>query len=191
MNKILFITTSPRANGNGDTLVDTALNAAKSVGAETARIDTRKLNINPCKACNACMKTGTCIQKDDFAEVFAAMKDSDSIVISAPIYMNLPCSQSITLLNRLFNVFSPEYKGSGKSKKLAVMLTFGGSDPEKMKELVANTVGFFAPVGDGALGSSFLTEYRIETFPQVEATLKDNSSAYLEKATEVGKWAAE
>ena len=191
MNKVLFITTSQRANGNGDTLIETALNAAKSVGAETTRIDTRKLNINPCKACNACMITGACVQKDDFAELFAAMKDSDSIVISAPIYMNLPCAQCITILNRLFNVFSPEYKSSGKRKKLAVMLTFGGSDPEKMKELVANAVGFFAPVEEGALGSSYLTEYRIETFPQVEATLKESPSAYLEKATELGKWVAE
>lgn len=133
MNKILFITTSPRANGNGDILVDTALNAAKSVGARTTRIDTRKLNINPCKACNACMRTGTCVQKDDFAELFDAMKNSDSIVISTLIYMNLPCAQTITILNRLFNVFSPEYKGSDKSKKLAIMLTFGSSDPKKWK----------------------------------------------------------
>lgn len=188
MNKVLFITTSPKTNGNGGTLVDTAIAAAKSVGAETIRIDTRDLNINPC---NACMKTGTCIQKDDFATVLSSIKDSDSIVVSVPIYMNLPCAQSITLLNRLFNVFSPEYKSSGKRKKLAVMLTFGSSDPEAMKSLTANAVSFFAPVGEGALGSGFLTKYRIETFPQVEATLKEDPSAYLERATEIGTWAAE
>lgn len=191
MNKVLFITTSPRKKGNGDILVDTAIATAKSNGADTTRIDTRDLNISPCKACNACMKTGTCIQKDDFGAVLSSMKDSDSIVIIVPIYMNLPCAQSIVLLNRLFNLFSPEYKGSGKKKKLAVMLTFGGSDPETMKNLTANAISFFAPVGEGALGSGFLTEYRIETFPQVEATLKENPSEYLERATEVGMWVTE
>lgn len=191
MNQILFITTSPRVNGSGDILVDAALNAAKSAGAETTRIDTRKLNINPCKACNACMKMGSCVQKDDFAELFTAMKNSDSIVIASPIYMNLPCAQATTVLNRLFQIFSPEYKGSGKSKKLAVILTFGGSDPKKMEELTTNIVSFFAPAGDGAHGKSFLTEYRIETFPQADAILKDNASAYLEKAAELGKWSAE
>lgn len=33
MSNILFITTSPTVNGNGDTLTETALNAAKSAGA--------------------------------------------------------------------------------------------------------------------------------------------------------------
>ena len=118
MNKVLFITTSPKANGNGDTLIDMSINAAKSIGAEIARIDTRKLSIHPCKACNACMKIGTCVQNDDFSELFSKIRESDGIVISLPIYMNLPCAQSVLLLNRLFQVFSPEYKASGKIKNL-------------------------------------------------------------------------
>ena len=136
MGKVLFIKTSPRAKGNGDTLVDAALNAAKSAGAETVRVDTRNLSVKPCKACNACMVTGSCVQKDDFGALLDAMKGSDSIVITVPIYMNLPTAQSVTLLNRLFQLFSPAYERSGKGKRLAVMLTFGGSDPEKMQELV-------------------------------------------------------
>lgn len=191
MGKVLFITTSPRAKGNGDTLVDAALNAAKSAGAETVRVDTRNPSVKPCKACNACMVTGSCVQKDDFGALLDAMKGSDSIVITVPIYMNLPSAQSVTLLNRLFQLFSPAYERSGKGKKLAVMLTFGGSDPEKMKELVENAVSFFAPAGDGALGESYLTAYRIEAFPQVEAILKEKPSAYLNLAAEIGKWAAE
>ena len=191
MNKVLFITTSPKANGNGDTLIDMSINAAKSIGAEIARIDTRKLSIHPCKACNACMKIGTCVQNDDFSELFSKIRESDGIVISLPIYMNLPCAQSVLLLNRLFQVFSPEYKASGKNKKLAVMLTFGGSDPETMKKMVSDAVSFFAPIGDDMLGNSFLKEYRIETFPQVEVTLKENPTQYLEKAAELGKWISE
>lgn len=184
MKKILFITTSPTVNGNGDTLIETAISAAKSeTKAEIIRIDTRNMNINSCKACNACMKTGVCVQEDDFDEVLSAAKNSDSIIVSVPIYFNLPCAQSIALLDRFFSLFSPEYKGTGKSKKLAVMLTFGGSDPEKIKTLTADAISFFSQV----------KECRIEMFPQLSAgpDVCRNTPSYLEKAAEIGSWAAE
>lgn len=60
-----------------------------------------------------------------------------------------------------------------------------------MKNLVSNAVSFFAPIGDDTLGNSFLTDYRIETFSQVEATLKDNATIYLDKAADLGRWVAE
>lgn len=184
MKKILFIATSPTVNGNGDTLIETAINAAKfKAEIEITRIDTRDMNINSCKACNACMKTGKCTQKDDFDEVLSAAQNSDSIVVTVPIYFNLPCAQSVSLLNRFFSLFSPEYKGSGKSKKLAVMLTFGGSDPEKMKLLITDAISFFNQA----------EEHRIETFPQLSAgpDVCKNTPTYLEKASEIGIWAAE
>lgn len=182
MSNILFITTSPTVNGNGDTLTETALNAAKSAGANVTRIDSRNMNINGCKACNTCMKTGSCVQRDDFYEVLSAVKDSDSIVVSVPIYFNLPCAQAITLLNRFFTLFSPEYVGSGKDKKLAIMLTFGGSDPEKMKNLVMDAIGFFNQA----------KEFRVELFPQLSSgpDVCKNTPTYLEKAADIGKWAA-
>lgn len=183
MSKVLFITTSPTLNGNGDTLIETAVNAAKSVGAETTKIDIRNMSINGCKACNACMKTGSCVQKDDFGKILSAIQECDSLVVTVPIYFNLPCAQSVTLLNRLFNLFSPEYKSSGKGKKLAVMLTFGGSDPDKMTELTANAVGFFRQI----------KESRIETFPKLSdgPDVCRNTPAYLERAIEIGKWVSE
>lgn len=118
MSKILFITTSPVANGNGDTLIETAIEAAKNTGAETVRMDVRDMNIGSCKACNDCMERGSCVQQDDFDKVLSAVRECDSIIVTIPIYFNLPCSQAVTLLNRFFCLFSPKYKGSGKEKNL-------------------------------------------------------------------------
>lgn len=185
MKKILFITTSPTVNGNGDTLIETAINAARSVRPETEikKIDTRGMSIGGCKACNECMKTGSCVQKDDFEEILSAVRDSDSIVVTVPIYFNLPCAQSVALLDRFFTLFSPEYKGSGKNKKLAILLTFGGSDPEKIKTITTDAISFFNQV----------KECRVELFPKLSAgpDVCRNTPAYLEKAAEIGKWTVE
>lgn len=182
MNKILFLTTSYRIGGNGDTLIEKAMEAAQAAGANISRIDIRNKSINPCKACDYCMTTDQCVHKDDFADILAAVKESDSIIISAPIYLNLPSGLAVMLLDRFFATFSPTYQGSGKDKKLGILLTFGNSDPDKMKELVNDAVGFFKQI----------KELRIDTFPKTSAG-KDvcrNTPEYLEKAKEIGEWAA-
>jgi len=56
---------SPR-DGNTKKFVEEALNAAESLGAETQLVHLGKMKIAPCKACDACRKTGKCTINDDF-----------------------------------------------------------------------------------------------------------------------------
>lgn len=147
MKTVLFITTSPTVGGNGDTVMQEAMDSAKKAGVVVKRIDIRDKNINECKACNLCLSSALCSQKDDMYEVLEQIQESDSIVASVPIYFNLPNAQSITLLNRLFVTCTPTYK-STKRKKLGIMITCGGSNPEKMKEIVENAICFFPQITD-------------------------------------------
>lgn len=55
MKKLLFLTTSPVIDGNGDALIDTAMNAAQGQGIITERINVREKTVNPCKACYQCV----------------------------------------------------------------------------------------------------------------------------------------
>jgi multimeric flavodoxin WrbA len=48
MKKILFLTTTQTVGGNGDTLVEAAIGAAKIHGTEIERIDIRNKKVNPC-----------------------------------------------------------------------------------------------------------------------------------------------
>ena len=183
MKKVLFITTSPTENGCGDQLIAAAMAAAQQAGAEVSRINLRDLSVAPCKACNACKVSGQCAQKDDFADILAKMKENDSIVVSSPIYFNLPCAQAITLLNRCFVMFGPpseDHNQAAKApKKLGVILTCGGSDPEQMKATASMATMFF-------MGSA--PEQKIEVFGKAAENL--SNPEYQEKAAEFGAWAA-
>ncbi len=73
---VLGVAGSPRRGGNSETLLDEVLNGAKEAGAVTEKIVLAQSNFSPCKACDACSWTGTCIQDDDMAIIVEKMKAS-------------------------------------------------------------------------------------------------------------------
>ena len=82
--------------------------------------------------------------QDDFSGIFEEARGADSIAVITPIYFNMPCAQAVTLLNRFFCIFQPDYEKSGIPKKLAVLATCGHGDPEKIKSVITEAIGFFA-----------------------------------------------
>ena len=181
MKKIMFITTSPTVGGNGDTVIEEAMDAAKVQGAEVARINIRDRQISPCKACLACTATGECCQKDDFPAILQALKDCDGVIAEAPIYFNNLAGQAVTLIDRFVCIFSPEYK-SGKEKKLGIILTFGGSDPAAMEKIPFAMLGFFKQI----------MERRTVLFSNLQDKNScRNSEKYLSEARELGEWIVE
>lgn len=50
MKKILFITATPTPHGNGDALIESAMEAVQDKNVEIKRIDLRKKQLNICKA---------------------------------------------------------------------------------------------------------------------------------------------
>lgn len=182
MKKVFFITASPVVGGNGDVVIREAMESAGKSGATVTRVDLRDKKIGGCLACSACMATASCAQKDDMAEILQQMAESDSIIVTVPIYFNLPDSRAVTFLNRLFVTCSPAYK-PGKNKKLGIMITCGNSDPEKMKELCENAVMFFQQV----------TEKQIVVFNQCSSEDNHcrNTPEFIKIAQQIGSWAAE
>lgn len=69
-------------------LVEAVLDGSHQRGAETEMVDICKLDIQYCRACGACYAKGTCIQKDDFADLFNKMLSANGIVIGSPAYLN-------------------------------------------------------------------------------------------------------
>lgn len=83
--KVLILSGSPRANGNSDLLCDQFMLGAKEAGHQVEKIRVAEKNIAYCKACYAC-KTGSCVLKDDMAEVLQKMIDADVLVMASPVY---------------------------------------------------------------------------------------------------------
>lgn len=82
-----------RRNQRCDILVKNALFEAKKAGAEVEFVNTVRMNITHCHACDYCSRqrdNGSveigCAFKDDYQELAEKVYDADGIIIGAPVY---------------------------------------------------------------------------------------------------------
>lgn len=107
--RVLGLSCSPRAGGNTDLMLDSALEGAAGEGASVEKVDVPRLDINPCQACNACFKDGRCIQQDDMQTLYPKLLECEGIILAAPIFsMNL-AAQAKILIDRLQCFWSKKF----------------------------------------------------------------------------------
>jgi putative NADPH-quinone reductase len=107
--RVVGLACSPRVGGNTDLMLDSALEGAVKEGASTEKIEVARLDINPCRACNGCFKTGKCVQKDDMQELYPKLLSYEGIILAAPIFsMNL-AAQAKMLIDRLQCCWAKKY----------------------------------------------------------------------------------
>jgi len=100
--KILGINSSPRGSQSQTVkLVEAVLGGAKDAGAEIELVDICKLKIEYCKACTVCYKTGECIYKDDFNEIYNKILNCDGLILGSPVYFHSVTAQLKTLIDRM------------------------------------------------------------------------------------------
>lgn len=105
--RVLIISSSPRKNGNSDTLCHNFARGAADSGNEVIEIFTNGKKINYCKACAYCeTHNGACSQNDDMAEIIDEILKSDVIVFSSPVYFYSISGQLKTLIDRLVAVYT-------------------------------------------------------------------------------------
>jgi len=100
--RVLGVIGSPRRNGNTAVLVEQALRAAKDAGAETDCVYLNESAIGPCRACDACVKTGICVQRDDMDDLLRRMSAAGGWILGTPIYWWGPSAQFKTFLDRWY-----------------------------------------------------------------------------------------
>lgn len=84
--KVLGICGSPRLHGNTQIMLEATLDVCKAAGAKTELILLRKMNIQPCDACESCQKTGKCHIKDDMQDLYPKLWEANGIIIGSPTY---------------------------------------------------------------------------------------------------------
>jgi FMN-dependent NADH-azoreductase len=82
-------------------MLDSALAGADEAGAVVERIDVPSLDIHPCQACNACFKTGRCIQQDDMQALYPKLLEWEGVILAAPIFSMGLAAQAKILIDRL------------------------------------------------------------------------------------------
>ena len=107
--KVLIISTSLRGGSNSDILARECERGAKEAGHEVEYISLKGKEIQYCIGCLACQTKGSCVIKDDVADIMAKVKDAKVIVYATPIYYYEMAGQMKTLLDRLNPLYSSDY----------------------------------------------------------------------------------
>ena len=111
LKKVLGITGSPRRGANTETMIDQILTGAKESGAQTEKVILSEMNVNPCRACNGCQRTGQCVIDDDFGSILEKMKESNVWVLGTPVYWWGPTAQMKAFIDRWYGVERSTFRG--------------------------------------------------------------------------------
>ena len=98
--RILAISSSPRKNGNSETLLKQALAAAEPSCAQVELVCLRELCIHPCMGCNKCYEKDKCAINDDFQTLFEKTVSADHLLISTPVYFMSVSAQAKLFIDR-------------------------------------------------------------------------------------------
>lgn len=125
--KTLAILGSPHKNGITASMLDIAMNASRADGSEVTFVHLYEKNIQFCQGCRKCLTTRECVMKnDDLTEIVSLIRESDVVILAAPVYWaNVPAVVK-NLFDRLLGVAMEETKAFPKprlSGKKYVLLT--------------------------------------------------------------------
>lgn len=138
MSNILFVLGSPR-EGNSSFILGRILN---ELNGEVLRL--KEMQIEHCRGCLKCMKTGKCMLSDDMMEATDKIISADIIVLLFPAYFgNYPgiLKDFIDRTNPLY------YDKKLKGKKLVSIIVGGQSNEISRNVLDRCTPGFTDPHG--------------------------------------------
>jgi multimeric flavodoxin WrbA len=109
MKNVLILSASPRKNGNSDILCRRFKEGAEQAGHQAELISLYDQNIEFCRACYACFRTGECVIRDDMAAILERMQKADVLVIATPTYFMTMNGKLKTVIDR----FLPEWQNLG------------------------------------------------------------------------------
>lgn len=102
--KIVILNGSPRKNGNTSALVKAFTAGAESAGHTVTEFFLDGMEIHGCKGCfgGHSSREYPCVQKDDMAQIYPAVKECDVVILATPLYYWNMSGQIRTAIDRLF-----------------------------------------------------------------------------------------
>lgn len=119
--KAIAINGSPRKSWNTATLLQKALDGARSKGAETKLVHLYDLEYRGCTSCFACKRKnsrfiGHCAMRDDLTDVLEEVMASDVLLLGSPIYLGDVTGAVRSFLERLI-FMNLSYEKAGEPSK--------------------------------------------------------------------------
>ena len=98
--RVLAISSSPRRLGNSETMLDAAVEGARSAGAGVEKVVLADLGFQPCRNCGGCAKSGRCVLGDEYSALNEKLRAADRILLASPIYFASLSAQAKCLIDR-------------------------------------------------------------------------------------------
>ena len=136
--KVLIISSSPRKNGNSETLAASFAKGAQEAGHQVETVYLREKQIGFCKGCLSCLNLGHCVIQDDAVEIAAKMHDADVLVFATPVYYYCVSGQLKTMLDRANPLFRTDYAFT----KAYLLATAAEAEPETVEGAVKAVQGW-------------------------------------------------
>ena len=102
--KIVILNGSPRKTGNTSALAAAFAKGAERAGHTVTAFWLSGMEIRGCRGCfgGHSSKECPCVQKDDMAQIYPAVKECDVVVLASPLYYWDMSGQLRTAVDRLF-----------------------------------------------------------------------------------------
>lgn len=185
--KVLVILGSPRKKGNSETLVNTVLEGL----GESLRYDAEYVylhgmkDLNPCRGCGGCEKSGNCVVKDDMTVLYQKVDDADIIFLVTPVYFYGPSAQIKTFIDRFQARWSRKYllqqRHRTGEKRLGCLLSTAATKGPKVFEAASLIAKSYFDTIDVKYGGELLIRSVDE-----KGALKNNHEE-IERAVQFGR----
>jgi len=134
--KVLAFLGSPRRNGNTARLLEEFLKGVSEKNEVTIeQIYLQENKILGCTGCGYCLTSTECNIDDDMKNIYPILKEADVLIFATPVYWWSMSSQLKALIDRFYALKISEIK----SKKIYLLMTYGGSLPNSGAKLVERT----------------------------------------------------
>jgi multimeric flavodoxin WrbA len=98
--KIIGLCASPRPQGNTRRLLEFFLAECRGLGAQTELMSAPDQRVDFCRACEQCMRQGTCPVPDDYLSDLPSILQADALVLASPNYAFDLSAQMKALMDR-------------------------------------------------------------------------------------------
>jgi multimeric flavodoxin WrbA len=132
---------SPRREGNSATIAKRFIETATSLGAEVKTYELNRMNYRGCQGCATCKtKLDRCVLKDDLTGVLEAIKETDVILLSAPIYFQEVPGQVKCFIDRTYSFLAADYRRTGAPSRVpagkkVILITTQGAPEAALAEI--------------------------------------------------------
>lgn len=176
MKKVLVVSSSPRRDGNSDSLANEFVRGAEDAGCVVEKIFLADYNINYCTGCGVCFSCKRCFQHDDMLFLLDKMVQADTIVFATPVYFYNMSAQLKTFIDRC----CPRYKEM-TNKEFYYILTQGEMQEYLMDRAITAIRSFSVNCLRGTVEKGILRAVGVYTLGEIEKT------KYMKQAYAMGQ----